>query len=39
VLDWNTSAQDFYRSQGARPMEDWTVWRLTGDALVKASRQ
>lgn len=28
VLDWNTPAQDFYRSLGARPMDDWTVWRL-----------
>jgi len=38
VLDWNTSAQDFYRAQGARPMDDWTMWRLTGEALVKAAR-
>lgn len=28
VLDWNTPAQDFYRSLGAVPMDDWTVWRL-----------
>ena len=28
VLDWNTPAQDFYRSLGAAPMDDWTVWRL-----------
>jgi GNAT superfamily N-acetyltransferase len=27
VLDWNTPAQDFYRSIGARPLDDWTVWR------------
>ncbi|HVT21741.1 MAG TPA: GNAT family N-acetyltransferase [Mycobacteriales bacterium] len=33
VLDWNTPAIDFYRSLGARPMDDWTVWRLDGDAL------
>ena len=39
VLDWNTGAQDFYRAQGARPMDDWTMWRLTGEALVKATRQ
>jgi GNAT superfamily N-acetyltransferase len=31
VLDWNTPAHDFYRSQGAVPMDDWTVWRLTLD--------
>jgi len=39
VLNWNTSAQDFYRAQGARPMDGWTMWRLTGEALVKAARQ
>jgi GNAT superfamily N-acetyltransferase len=33
VLDWNTPAIDFYRSLGARPMDDWTVMRVTGDAL------
>jgi GNAT superfamily N-acetyltransferase len=33
VLDWNTPAIDFYRSLGARPMDEWTVWRLTGEAL------
>lgn len=35
VLDWNVVAQDFYRSQGAGPMDDWTVWRLEGDALKR----
>jgi GNAT superfamily N-acetyltransferase len=29
VLDWNTSAQGFYRSLGATPNDEWTVWRLT----------
>ncbi|HEX3906914.1 MAG TPA: GNAT family N-acetyltransferase [Mycobacteriales bacterium] len=28
VLDWNVDAQGFYRSIGAVPMDDWTVWRL-----------
>ena len=28
VLDWNSDAQRFYRSLGARPMDEWTVWRL-----------
>lgn len=32
-LDWNTPSIDFYKSLGAEPMEDWTVYRLTGDAL------
>ena len=35
VLDWNEPAIRFYRSIGARPMEEWTVYRLTGDALVR----
>lgn len=34
VLDWNTPAIDFYRRAGAQPMQDWTVWRLHGDALT-----
>jgi GNAT superfamily N-acetyltransferase len=33
VLDWNTPAQEFYRALGAVPMDDWTVWRLAGEAL------
>lgn len=33
VLDWNAPALGFYRSLGALPMDEWTVWRLTGDAL------
>lgn len=35
VLDWNVRAIDFYKSLGAVPMSQWTVHRLTGDALVK----
>lgn len=34
VLDWNTLAIDFYRTMGAQAMEEWTVQRVTGDALV-----
>ncbi|MFC5571303.1 GNAT family N-acetyltransferase [Lysobacter yangpyeongensis] len=33
VLDWNTPAIDFYRRLGAVPMDEWTVQRMTGDAL------
>lgn len=33
VLDWNTPAIDFYRSLGARPMDEWTVFRLDDDPL------
>jgi GNAT superfamily N-acetyltransferase len=34
VLDWNRDAIRFYRSLGAEPMDDWTVYRVTGDALA-----
>lgn len=33
VLDWNTPAIDFYRELGASPLDEWTVQRVTGDAL------
>lgn len=33
VLDWNEPSIGFYRSIGAEPMDGWTVFRLTGDAL------
>jgi GNAT superfamily N-acetyltransferase len=33
VLDWNEPAINFYRGLGAAPMDEWTVQRLTGDAL------
>jgi GNAT superfamily N-acetyltransferase len=33
VLDWNEPALRFYRSLGAKAMDEWTVYRLTGDAL------
>lgn len=34
VLDWNTPAIDFYRAMGAQAMDEWTVQRVCGDALV-----
>jgi len=33
VLDWNQTAIEFYRRAGARLMDDWRIFRLTGDAL------
>lgn len=33
VLNWNESAINFYLSLGARPMNQWTVYRVTGEAL------
>ena len=35
VLNWNTPSIDFYRSLGAVPMDEWTVYRLTDAALAK----
>jgi GNAT superfamily N-acetyltransferase len=35
VLDWNEPAIKFYRSLGAKPMHEWTVFRLTGDEIRK----
>lgn len=32
-LDWNKPSIQFYRNLGAEPMDDWTTYRLTGDAL------
>ena len=34
VLDWNTPSIEFYEAQGALPMDGWTVYRLTDDALA-----
>ncbi len=34
VLDWNISAQRFYRSLGAAPLDGWTGWRVAGDELA-----
>ena len=34
VLDWNQSAIRFYESVGAVPMDEWTGYRLTGEALA-----
>ena len=34
VLDWNTPSIEFYESAGAVPMDEWTVFRLTDDALA-----
>lgn len=39
VLDWNEPAISFYESIGARPMEDWTVYRVTGDELKELASE
>ncbi len=38
-LDWNQPSIDFYLSLGATPMEEWTVYRLTGETLRAMARQ
>ena len=37
-LDWNRPSIDFYLSLGARPMSDWTVYRITGDTLLNLAK-
>jgi GNAT superfamily N-acetyltransferase len=39
VLDWNEPAINFYKKLGALPMNEWTVYRLTGDNLTKLARE
>ncbi|MEU4740056.1 GNAT family N-acetyltransferase [Actinosynnema sp. NPDC023658] len=38
VLDWNAPAIGFYKSLGAIPMDEWTVFRLTDDPLTRLGR-
>ena len=38
-LDWNKPSIDFYKSMGAVPMEDWTVYRIAGDTLTTLAKQ
>ncbi|WP_299142926.1 GNAT family N-acetyltransferase [uncultured Vibrio sp.] len=33
VLDWNEPAIEFYNSIGAKPQDEWTIYRLAGDEL------
>jgi GNAT superfamily N-acetyltransferase len=39
VLDWNEPAIEFYRSLGARAMDEWTVYRVSGDALDRLAQR
>jgi len=38
VLDWNEPAIKFYRALGAKPMDEWTVFRLTRDGIARLAR-
>lgn len=37
VLDWNAPAIGFYQQLGAQPLDEWTVYRLTGPALLQVA--
>ncbi|MGI6197203.1 MAG: GNAT family N-acetyltransferase [Eubacteriales bacterium] len=37
-LDWNTPSIDFYRALGAVPMDEWTVYRVTGETLITLAK-
>jgi GNAT superfamily N-acetyltransferase len=39
VLDWNEPSIQFYQSLGAKPLDDWTAYRLTGEALTKLAAE
>jgi GNAT superfamily N-acetyltransferase len=39
VLDWNTPAIRFYESLGAVAMDEWTTYRLTGEALARLAAE
>lgn len=38
VLNWNTPAIEFYKSIGAKPLDEWTMFRLTGESLHTLAR-
>ncbi len=38
VLDWNQPSIDFYKSIGARPLDEWTQFRMQGEALLKLAK-
>lgn len=39
VLDWNQPAIEFYKNLGAVPMSEWTIHRLTGEALDRQAQE
>lgn len=39
VLDWNEPAINFYKSLGAKPMDEWTIYRVDGTALQQLTGQ
>ena len=39
VLDWNQPSITFYRNLGALPLDEWTVYRLSGDPLLQVAQE
>jgi GNAT superfamily N-acetyltransferase len=39
VLDWNKPSIEFYKKLGAVPMDEWTIFRVTGDALKRLAEK
>jgi GNAT superfamily N-acetyltransferase len=39
VLDWNQKAMNFYKGLGAVAMDEWTVFRITGDTLISLANE
>jgi len=39
VLDWNEPSIAFYKKRGARPMDEWTIFRLTGESLHRLAQK
>ncbi|MBN1221301.1 MAG: GNAT family N-acetyltransferase [Anaerolineae bacterium] len=39
VLDWNEAAIDFYKKVGAVPQDEWTTYRVSGDALSRLAQE
>jgi len=38
-LDWNKPSIEFYKKQGARPIDEWTTYRITGDGIKKLAEE
>jgi GNAT superfamily N-acetyltransferase len=39
VLNWNEGAMEFYQDLGAAPLDEWTTFRLTGEALDRLANE
>jgi GNAT superfamily N-acetyltransferase len=38
VLDWNEPAIEFYKTLGAQPLDEWTIFRLSRDGIAKLAQ-